>query len=142
MKKVHVASNDTPPLGFPRRLARGITVKVTRSAATFCWMQSVASTKKKTAQRHAERGTYIAMHTFKPGDRVELVRYYSFWGEPLPQGTVISTSDHTINTKMDRNGRMRRLSPDDLRVVPPKPKHKPTSVGSGRDRDEKRTRHQ
>ena len=60
------------------------------------------------------------MHAFKPGDRVELVRYYSFWDELLPRGTVISTTDRTIiNTKMDRNGRMRRLSPNDLRVVPP-----------------------
>ena len=63
----------------------------------------------------------MAMHAFKRGDRVELVRYYSFWGEPLPQGTVISATDRTILTKMDRNGRMIRLSPDDLRVVPPKP---------------------
>jgi hypothetical protein len=63
----------------------------------------------------------MAMQAFKPGDRVELVRYYSFWGEPLPQGTVISITDRTIHTQMDRNGRMIRFSPDDLRVVPPKP---------------------
>ena len=60
------------------------------------------------------------MHAFKPGDRVELVRYYSFWGEPFPQGTVISTTDRTIHTNIDRNGKMIRLSPDDLQVVPPK----------------------
>jgi hypothetical protein len=63
----------------------------------------------------------MAIHAFKRGDRVELVRYYSFWGEPLPQGTVISATDRTILTKMDRNGRMIRLSPEDLRVVPPQP---------------------
>ena len=63
----------------------------------------------------------MAMHAFKRGDRVELVRYYSFWGQPLPQGTVISATDRRILTKMDRNGRMIRLSPDDLRVVPPQP---------------------
>lgn len=63
----------------------------------------------------------MAIHAFKRGDRVELARYYSFWGEPLPQGTVISATDRTILTKMDRNGRMIRLSPEDLRVVPPKP---------------------
>ena len=45
------------------------------------------------------------MHAFKPGDRVELVSYYSFWGEPFPQGTVIRTTDRTIHTKMDRNGK-------------------------------------
>jgi hypothetical protein len=65
------------------------------------------------------------MHAFKPGDRVELVSYYSFWGEPFPQGTVIRTTDRTIHTKMDRNGKMIRLSPDDLQVAPPKPT-KPT----------------
>jgi hypothetical protein len=59
------------------------------------------------------------MHAFKRGDRVELVRYYSFWGEPLPQGTVISATDRTILTKMDRNGRMIRLSPDDFGLCHP-----------------------
>ena len=53
----------------------------------------------------------MVIHAFKRGDRVELVRYYSFWGEPLPQGTVISATDRTILTKMDRNSRMIRLSP-------------------------------
>jgi hypothetical protein len=28
----------------------------------------------------------MKLDLFKPGDRVELVLHYSFWGEPPPQG--------------------------------------------------------
>ena len=54
-------------------------------------------------------------------EAIALSLFVTFGGEPLPQGTVISATDRTILTKMDRNGRMIRLSPDDLRVVPPEP---------------------
>jgi hypothetical protein len=36
----------------------------------------------------------MAIHAFKRGDRVELARYYSFWDEPLPQGTQCAASLH------------------------------------------------
>ena len=54
---------------------------------------------------------------FKPGDRVELMLHYSFWGGPLPQATVISTTHRFVRCKMDRNGKLIRLLPQDLRHV-------------------------
>jgi hypothetical protein len=59
----------------------------------------------------------MTLDAFKPGDRVELVRYYSFWGDAAPQGTVISTSNRRVHCKMDRTGKVIRFSPDDLRHV-------------------------
>ena len=45
----------------------------------------------------------MALDAFKPGDRVELVRHYSFWGDPPPQGTVVSTTSRRIRCKMERS---------------------------------------
>lgn len=59
----------------------------------------------------------MTLNAFKPGDRVELVRHYSFWGDPPPQGTVISTSNRRVRCKMDRTGKLIRYFPDDLRHV-------------------------
>ena len=53
---------------------------------------------------------------FAPGDRVELVRHYSFFGAPPPQGTVVGTTNRLIlGCKMDRSGT--RFPPSDLRRV-------------------------
>jgi hypothetical protein len=57
----------------------------------------------------------MAPDAFKPGDRVELVRYYSLWGDPPPQGTVVRTSNRYVCCKMDRTGKLIRFPPDDLR---------------------------
>lgn len=57
----------------------------------------------------------MKLDAFKPSDRLELVRHYSFWGEPLPQGTVISTSYRCVCCKMDRSGKLIRFLPNDLR---------------------------
>jgi hypothetical protein len=54
---------------------------------------------------------------FKPGDRVQLVLHYSFWGDPLPQGTVIRISNSHVCCKMDRTGKLIRFLPQDLRHV-------------------------
>jgi hypothetical protein len=59
----------------------------------------------------------MKLDAFKPGDRIELVRYYSFWGDPPPQGTVISTSLRCVTCKMDRRGKLIRFLPNDLRHV-------------------------
>jgi hypothetical protein len=59
----------------------------------------------------------MSLDAFKPGDRVELVRHYSFWGDPSPQGTVVSTSNRRVRCKMDRSGKLIRFLPDDLRLV-------------------------
>jgi hypothetical protein len=59
----------------------------------------------------------MTVDEFKPGDRVELVLHCSFWGDPLPQVTVISTTHRCIRCKMDRNGKLIRLLPQDLRQV-------------------------
>jgi hypothetical protein len=59
----------------------------------------------------------MALDAFKPGDRVELVRHYSFWGDPPPQGTVISKTNRRVCCKMDRSGKLIRFLPDDLRHV-------------------------
>ena len=56
-------------------------------------------------------------YEFKPGNRVELVRYYSFWDASPPQGTVVKTSDRRITCKMDRSGKLIRFRPEDLRLV-------------------------
>jgi hypothetical protein len=59
----------------------------------------------------------MTLDAFKPGDRIELVRHYSFWGDPPPQGTVISTTKRCVRCKMDRSGRLIRFLPDDLRHI-------------------------
>ena len=53
---------------------------------------------------------------FRVGDRVELMLFYSLVGEPQPQGTVVSIG-RMIRCKMDRNGKVVRLEPSDLRVI-------------------------
>ena len=62
-------------------------------------------------------GLLMTLDAFKQGDRVELVRHYSFWGAPPPQGTVISTTNRCVRCKMDRSGRLIRFLPDDLRHI-------------------------
>ena len=57
----------------------------------------------------------MSLDAFKPGDRVELVRHYSFWGDPPPQGTVVSTTSRRIRCKMDRSGKLITYFPGDLR---------------------------
>jgi hypothetical protein len=59
----------------------------------------------------------MALDAFKPGDRVELVRHYSFWGDPAPQGTVVSATSRCIRCKMDRSGKLITYLPGDLRRV-------------------------
>ena len=75
----------------------------------------------------------MTLDAFKPGDRVELVRHYSFWGGPPPQGTVISTTNRRVRCKMDRSGRLIRYLPDDLRhierIVPRKAKPRAEARG-------------
>jgi len=53
---------------------------------------------------------------FRVGDRVELLLFYGFHGEPRPRGTVV-TVGRSIRCKMDRNGKMVRFDPSDLRVI-------------------------
>ena len=59
---------------------------------------------------------------FHVGDRVELLLFYGFHGEPCPRGTVVSVG-RMIHCKMDRNGKVVRFEPSDLRVMP-RPKGK------------------
>jgi hypothetical protein len=59
----------------------------------------------------------MALTAFKPGDRIELVRHYSFWGDPSPQGTVINTTSRCVHCKMDRSGKLIRFLPADLRHI-------------------------
>jgi hypothetical protein len=59
----------------------------------------------------------MAGDEFKPGDRVELLLHYSFCGDPLPQATVISTTHRCVRCRMDRNGKLIRLLPQDLRHI-------------------------
>jgi hypothetical protein len=54
---------------------------------------------------------------FHVGDRVELLLFYGFHGEPPPQGTVVAIGYRTVNCKMDRNGKVVRFEPSDLRVI-------------------------
>jgi hypothetical protein len=61
----------------------------------------------------------MPLNAFKPGDRVELVRYCSLSGEPSPQGTVVSMGYRLVRCKMDRTGRVIGFPPDDLRHVEP-----------------------
>ena len=42
--------------------------------------------------------------------------FYGFHGEPCPRGTVVSVG-RTIHCKMDRNGKVVRFEPSDLRVI-------------------------
>jgi hypothetical protein len=58
----------------------------------------------------------ISLEEFKPGDRVELVRHFSPWGDPSPQATVVSASNRCVRCKMDRNGKVIRFLPHDLRI--------------------------
>jgi hypothetical protein len=51
---------------------------------------------------------------FKRGDRVELLLYYDFWGNPPPKGTVVGTSTRHVSCKMDRSGKVVRFLPQDL----------------------------
>ena len=53
---------------------------------------------------------------FRVGDRVELMLFYSPVDELRPQGTVVSIG-RTIRCKMDRNGKVVRFEPSDLRVI-------------------------
>ena len=56
--------------------------------------------------------------TFKTGDRVELLLYYSFEPGPLPQGTVVRTSLRgMVHVKMDRHGKIVGFKPSDLRII-------------------------
>ena len=52
----------------------------------------------------AEGEAMIRRDAFRVGDRVELLLFYGFHGEPRPQGTIVSIG-RTIHCKMDRNGR-------------------------------------
>jgi hypothetical protein len=61
----------------------------------------------------------MAFDAFKPGDRVELVRYYSFWGDPPPRATVVGITNRCVMCKMDRNGKLIRFLPGDLRHIGP-----------------------
>ena len=56
----------------------------------------------------------MKLDAFKPGDRIELVRHYSLWGDPPPQGNVVSTTKRLVRCKMDRTGRVIGFRPDDL----------------------------
>jgi len=60
----------------------------------------------------------MGVDAFKPGDRVELVRHYSPWGDPPPQGTVVGSSTRLVRCKMDRTGKVVRYPPSDIRLVP------------------------
>ena len=57
------------------------------------------------------------LDAFKVGDRVELLLFYSFHDDPLPQGTVIGVSSTHVSVKMDRNGKVVRFHPSDLRII-------------------------
>lgn len=54
---------------------------------------------------------------FKVGDRVELLLFYGFHDEPLPQGTVVSIGNRLVRCKMDRHGKVVGFAPSDLRIV-------------------------
>ena len=55
---------------------------------------------------------------FKPGDRVELLLYYSFEPGPRPQGTVVRTTLRgMVHVKMDRHGKIVGFKPSDLRII-------------------------
>ena len=75
---------------------------------------SIIPTEKAMTRRDA----------FRIGDRVELMLFCSLVGEPPPQGTVVAIGYRTVNCKMDRNGKVVRFEPSDLRVIP-RPKGKP-----------------
>jgi hypothetical protein len=66
----------------------------------------------------------MALDAFKPGDRVELARHFSFWGDPPPRGTVVSTTNRRVRCKMDRTGKLIRFLPEDLRCVEQPAPHK------------------
>ena len=51
------------------------------------------------------------LHTFKVGDRVELLLFYSFHNDPLPQGTIVGASSKSIRAKLDRSGKVVRFDP-------------------------------
>ena len=58
----------------------------------------------------------IGRDAFRVGDRIELMLFYGFHDEPPPQGTVVSVG-RMIRCKMDRNGKVVRFEPSDLRVI-------------------------
>ena len=57
------------------------------------------------------------LDAFEIGDRVELLLFYSFDGDPPPQGTVVGKSSKCVHTKMDRSGKVIRFDPRDLRIL-------------------------
>ena len=65
----------------------------------------------------AEAKAMTKPDAFQVGDRVELLLFYGFHGEPRPQGTVTAIGHRTIRCKMDRNGKVVRFEPSDLRVI-------------------------
>ena len=69
---------------------------------------------------------------FGPGDRVELVRHYSFFGDPPPQGTVVGKTNRLIRCKMDRSGKLIGFPPSDLRRVERSPTKEGPGVNRGR----------
>ena len=65
---------------------------------------------------------------FRVGDRVELLLFYGFHGEPCPRGTVVSVG-RMIHCKMDHSGKVVRFEASDLGLIgrgeTPRPKGKP-----------------
>ena len=57
------------------------------------------------------------LDAFEIGDRVELLLFYSFDGEPPPLGTVVRKGIRCVHCKMDRSGKVVGLEPSDLRVI-------------------------
>ena len=49
------------------------------------------------------RGRVSDEPSFKVGDRVELLLFYSFHDDPLPKGTVVGVSAKCVRAKMDSN---------------------------------------
>ena len=67
------------------------------------------ASKRASPYLISEGGHQMNDEPFAPGDRVELVRHYSFFGAPPPQGTVVGTTNRLIRCKMDRSGRVIRF---------------------------------
>ena len=75
---------------------------------------SIGENAKHPPQAEGEAMT--RRDAFQAGDRVELLLFYGFHGEPRPQGTVV-TVGRTIHCKMDHSGKIIRFEPSDLRVI-------------------------
>jgi len=58
-----------------------------------------------------------ASWTLEIGDRVELLLFYSFHGDPPPRGEVVSIGKRCVQVKMDRNGKVVPFMPSDLHVI-------------------------